>query len=149
MGGLARVLAVAREPDVYVPASISKRLKHEIASRAKLVEISKSVTLVKGFVTTGEMGAGIEEQSLVVEMDGGLAVLTGCAHQGLENVLGFARERAPIGVVMGGFHGFSELGELEEIDRIFPCHCTVHKSDILAKFPVKAEKCGVGKVIEI
>lgn len=149
IGGLARVLTLTRDPIIYLPSSLSKSLKREIASRARVVEISGPKDIDGGFLSTGTMGTGIDEQSLIIEEDDGITVLTGCAHQGLENILGFARKRGLIKVVMGGFHGFDELSLLDGIDRILPCHCTVHKSDILKKYPDNSEKCGAGKVIDI
>lgn len=149
MGGLARILAVTRDPTVYVPASISKRLKAEVGSRADLVEVSGPLDLGDGLFSTGEMGTGVKEQSLLIEEEGGLVVITGCAHPGLGNILDLARKRGKLKAVMGGFHGFDRLDTLDDVGRIFPCHCTYHKDVILERFPGKAERCGVGKIIEL
>ncbi len=80
------------------------------------------------------------EQSLVVEEDGKLLIITGCAHNGILNILWHFQSlegRMP-DYVIGGFHLSSRSGgqeSPEEIDRIacaligtgakfFTCHCT-------------------------
>jgi 7,8-dihydropterin-6-yl-methyl-4-(beta-D-ribofuranosyl)aminobenzene 5'-phosphate synthase len=51
-----------------------------------------------------------EDQSLVVDTDKGLVVISGCGHAGIVNTLDYARERiraAPIHAAIGGFHLFT------------------------------------------
>src|SRR2546430_269634 len=48
-----------------------------------------------------------EDQSLVLDTDRGLVVITGCAHAGIINTLDYARHRvreAPAYAVIGGLH---------------------------------------------
>ena len=50
-----------------------------------------------------------EDQSLVLDTDRGLVVITGCAHAGIINTLDYARQRvreAPAYAVIGGLHLF-------------------------------------------
>jgi len=50
-----------------------------------------------------------EDQSLVVDTDQGLVVITGCGHAGIINILEFARKQvrsAPIHAAIGGLHLF-------------------------------------------
>lgn len=50
-----------------------------------------------------------EDQSLVLDTDRGLVVITGCAHAGIVNTLDYARERirgASVYAVLGGMHLF-------------------------------------------
>jgi 7,8-dihydropterin-6-yl-methyl-4-(beta-D-ribofuranosyl)aminobenzene 5'-phosphate synthase len=148
-GGLATVLGIVDRPRVIVPASLSSRLKAEIGSRAELVTVSGERPLGPGLTSTGEMGESPGEQSLVMEVNGGLAVLTGCAHPGLENIVALARTKGEVKAVIGGFHGFSRLDVLEDVSLIAPCHCTVRKSLILDQFSQKARRCGVGAVLEL
>ncbi len=149
MGGLARVLTVMDRPRVFAPASLSSKLKAEIAQRAVLVEVSGEVSVAAGLTSTGELGEETKEQSLVIVVPGGLAVLTGCAHPGLKNILAWARKRGEPKVVIGGFHGFAEIDELAALEQVVPGHCTVHREAILERFADKTRRCGVGMVLEL
>ncbi len=137
------------EADVYVPTSFSKDLKKDIDDNAKLHQVRKGETIAEGIHTTGELGGGIKEQSLVLETGKGLIVLTGCAHPGLENILDAANSFGKIIGVAGGFHGFTELDQLEGLSLIIPCHCTKQKNAIMERFPKRVEKCGSGKIFEL
>ena len=86
--------------------------------------------------STGEIGEGIREQSLVIEKDQELILITGCAHPGIvtiaEKVL---RDfgRAPT-MIVGGLHFYKtpraevvrQVHRLKElgVHWIAPCHCT-------------------------
>jgi 7,8-dihydropterin-6-yl-methyl-4-(beta-D-ribofuranosyl)aminobenzene 5'-phosphate synthase len=90
--------------------------------------------------TTGEMGSSIVEQSLVLDTDKGLVIITGCAHPGIINIVGRTQEILPdreIYLCMGGFHlsgsspselssiiqGFREMG----VHKVAPSHCSGDK----------------------
>jgi len=150
IGGLDAVL----HPDVavYVPSSFTRGTKGGIEKKAKaVVEVSGPADIVPGVHTTGELGIGIKEQSLVLETKGGrsVVVLTGCAHPGLENILEAGKVFGELYGAIGGFHGFGKLERLEELKMIAPCHCTVHKEEIMRMYPEKAVRCGAGEIIEI
>lgn len=146
MGGLPTVLQTVRAP-VYVPASISKRLKGEIGRRCDVRSVAEPTSLAPGLHSTGEMAADPKEQSLLVEVEEGVMVITGCAHPGLDAILDRAALTAPVVGVVGGFHGFSALDRLAPIELICPCHCTVEKQAILDRFPGQAVRGGVGTEI--
>ena len=79
-----------------------------------------------------------EDQSLVLDTDKGLVVLTGCGHAGLINILTYARQtvrpEAPVYAALGGFHLFAAKADtlswtadkLKEfgIAQIMGAHCT-------------------------
>ncbi len=55
-----------------------------------------------------------EDQSLVIETESGLVVISGCGHAGIINTLEYARQsvkEAPIEAALGGFHLFRASGE--------------------------------------
>jgi len=55
-----------------------------------------------------------EDQSLVIETDSGLVVISGCGHAGVINTLEYARKSvkgAPIHAALGGFHLFRASSE--------------------------------------
>ena len=79
-----------------------------------------------------------EDQSLVLDTDKGLVVLTGCGHAGLINILTYARQTvrpgAQVYAALGGFHLFAAKAEtlswtadkLKEfgVVQIMGAHCT-------------------------
>ncbi len=148
IGGLNAVL----HPDVvvYVPTSFTAATKKKLRRNvAELREVSGPEEIMAGIHTTGELGAGIKEQSLVLDTRIGEMVLTGCAHPGLDTIMDAARIFGDIGGVMGGFHGFDKLELLNGLEKIIPCHCTVRKTEILERYPGVAVKCAAGKEIEV
>ncbi len=148
IGGLNAVL----HPDavVYLPASFTETTKNEIErNKAEIREVLGPGDIVAGIHTTGELGLSIKEQSLVLDTRIGDMILTGCAHPGLEAIMDAARIFGDIGGVMGGFHGFDNLELLKGLKKIVPCHCTVHKTEIMETYPEVAVKCAAGKEMDI
>ncbi len=146
-GGLPAVLHHGAV--VYVPQSFSSSVKTAIAREAQLVEIAAPDELLPGIHTTGELGLGIREQSLVLETRKGVVVVTGCAHPGLEKILAVAAGYGELYGVIGGFHGFAQLELLRAFELIAPCHCTAQKRAIHVRYPEQSVWCGAGTVIEL
>ncbi|NIU80694.1 MBL fold metallo-hydrolase [Candidatus Bathyarchaeota archaeon] len=80
-GGI-QILDHCGHVDVYVPTPFSSRLKSRLASfpNVSLKEISGPEQICQGVLTTGELGAHVKEQSLIVETDNSITLITGCAH---------------------------------------------------------------------
>ena len=136
-GGLSGLLPMAGDGlTVFVPRSFPARFKEAVRTRAQLVEVHESREVGQEVYTTGEMGTGIIEQSLVVRTDEGLVVVTGCAHPGIVEVVRKAKALSGDGVYLGlgGFHlGGKSRKEIEGIlsefrrlgvRKVAPCHCT-------------------------
>lgn len=135
-GGLAALLATGARPVVWVPRSFPLTFKERVRSWTELREVSGPTQVIPGAHSTGELGSGIIEQSLVLETGGGLVVVTGCAHPGIVSILARVKELHPqeVFLVLGGFHlGGKSRTELEDIiaqmralgvQRVAPCHCT-------------------------
>lgn len=150
IGGLDA--ALHQNATVYIPGSFTRGAKKRIEEKAaEVLEISGPADIVPGVHTTGELGAGIKEQSLVLETKGdkGVVVLTGCAHPGLETILEAAKGFGELYGAIGGFHGFAKLKLLEGLKMVMPCHCTVRKEEIMKMYPRKAIWCGAGEIIEV
>jgi 7,8-dihydropterin-6-yl-methyl-4-(beta-D-ribofuranosyl)aminobenzene 5'-phosphate synthase len=128
-----------KNPDVtvYLPNSFPQAFKEEITRRgAKIVSVSGPMEILDGIYSTGELGAGIKEQALVLKTKEGMLIITGCAHPGIVNVVSHVKEwlKDDIYLVSGGFHlkGHSEHeleGIIEKLKRsgvkkIAPSHCT-------------------------
>ena len=146
-GGLEAVLHPG--VTVFVPSSFSSNFKRAVAQIADVFVVALPQEIVPGVYTTGELGAWQKEQSLVLDTPKGMVVVTGCGHPGLETILGAAATFGKLYGVIGGFHGFNKLELLRELDLIVPCHCTMHKREILALYPEKTKRCGAGMVLEL
>lgn len=148
IGGLDAVLHP--EVEVYIPRSFTSELKTRIAKQgAKVIEVSEPGDITPEVHTTGELGLMTKEQSLALETERGVVVLTGCAHPGLKKIADVATYFGALYGVIGGFHGFKELKLLKGIKKVIPCHCTARKNEIMAIYPEKVEWCGAGAVIEM
>ena len=158
-GGLLGFLEKNSNVKVYVPASFPSSFKNEIKkSNAELIEVTHSIKITNGIYSTGELGTWIKEQSLIINSDKGLILITGCSHPGIVNIIKTAKEELinkNVYLVMGGFHHpsievvkeFKELG----VEKVAPSHCT--GDEITREFQKEYQKdfikSGVGKIIVI
>lgn len=136
-GGLKAILQENRAVEFQILSSFSDELKDLIRTYgAELVENDSLKMLFPCVYTTGSLGNKIQEQSLVLEDDNGLIVVTGCAHPGVVDILQHVKENFDqnIQMVFGGFHlGGVDDRVLESIISEFPrigvmkagpCHCS-------------------------
>ncbi|HIE33667.1 MAG TPA: MBL fold metallo-hydrolase [Candidatus Altiarchaeales archaeon] len=147
-GGMAEILDLCN-PEVFVPKSFSEHFKSEISQRSTLHEVENSVEISDNMYTTGELGSWIREQSLLIKTDKGINIITGCAHPGVDKIVEKAKEFGRIHSILGGLHDFSRSEILKDIDRIMPCHCTVHRDKISELFPSRYREIMAGNVIDI
>ena len=142
IAGLWGVLERYKDLTVYVVPHFKKELKERIQSfGVKLVETPEPVMIRENVYTTGELvGASLRgmlyEQALVIKESGRLAVVTGCAHPKLSDILQAARSafHQQVDLLIGGFHlKDMEPGMIREIVeslprlgvcRVVPLHCT-------------------------
>jgi 7,8-dihydropterin-6-yl-methyl-4-(beta-D-ribofuranosyl)aminobenzene 5'-phosphate synthase len=163
-GGLSGLLPVAGDDlTVFVPHSFPARFKDAVRTRAQLVEVTKPREIGEEVYTTGELGTGIIEQSLVVNTDEGLVVVTGCAHPGIVEVVRKAKALSDdeVYVVLGGFHlGGKSRKEIEGIhsefrrlgvQKVAPCHCTGEQAIRMFRQEYGGDfiQAGAGKVIRV
>ncbi|RLC38052.1 MAG: MBL fold metallo-hydrolase [Candidatus Nealsonbacteria bacterium] len=146
-GGLSGLLAIKPDLKVYKPESFSAPEK-----------------IIDGVWTTGPLGTWIKEQSLVINSEKGLIIITGCAHPGVVNIIEKAKEMFPekrVFLVLGGFHlseasdpelksiisDFKKLG----VQKVAPCHCSGDRCRELFKEEYKENfiENGVGQIIKI
>jgi len=136
-GSLSHVLPLLRQPTpVYVPSENSSGIR-EIKNAGGVPRVcSEPVEFMEGVMSTGEIGRGISEHSLVMNVrNKGLVILTGCAHPGIVSTVKRAQQVSVVSkvyAVIGGFHISSaregvyvaeflrELG----VKLVSPCHCT-------------------------
>jgi len=149
---------------VYLPKSFPKDFKERLKKKGiKFFEVSNSIQICKDVYSTGELGAYIKEQSLIILTDKGLIIITGCAHPGIVNIVKYAKERYKKNVflVMGGFHligmGKREILNIAKdlkglgVKYVAPSHCSGDVSKIVFKtiFGKHYIESGVGKVISL
>jgi 7,8-dihydropterin-6-yl-methyl-4-(beta-D-ribofuranosyl)aminobenzene 5'-phosphate synthase len=163
VGGLTGILGVNQDTAVYLPRSFPASFKEQVKPHARVVEVHEPMEIAEGIYTTGELGAGIIEQSLVLVTGRGLVVITGCAHPGLVNIVAKAKEITgeEVYLVMGGFHlggasqaaiegiveDFRELG----VQKVAPCHCSgdLARSIFEREYGEDFIRVGIGSRLEI
>jgi len=165
VGGLSNVLANNHNLQVIIPASFPDSIKQTIISdNASYKEISTREEIYDSVYTTGEMGTLIIEQSLIIDSEKGLIIITGCAHPGIVNIVKKAKEILSgknIYLVLGGFHLSSESNTIIEsivndfrmlgVEKVAPSHCSGNRARELFKNEYQDNFIdnGVGKIIEI
>ncbi len=163
-GGLEGILGANPNVTVYALKSFPRGFKESIkSSGAELVEVSDPVKISEGVYTTGELGTWIREQSLVINTERGLVILTGCAHPGVVDIVKEVKGmvNGSVYLVMGGFHlsdtGDDELGPVISsfrelgVEKAAPCHCSGERAGELFRKEYRDDYIanGVGMVIEI
>ncbi len=162
--GLPKVLEKNNKAKVYVLKSFSGGIRDNIEKyKAPFVDVVGPLEILKGVHSTGEMGTGIKEQSLILDTSKGLVVVTGCAHQGVIQAIKKAKETVNRNVllVFGGFHlmgeGRQEIKKVIDdfralgVEYAGPSHCTGEEAiKMFAEvYKTKFVKIGIGKVIKL
>lgn len=125
--------------------------------------MAASRKICEGVHTSGVIEGWIKEQSLVLETEKGLVLMTGCAHPRVVNIINRVRDifGKDIFMVLGGFHlaGF-EKKEIREIIRNFrssgiqkvgPAHCSGDEARTLFQEEYQEDfiKVGVGTKVVV
>jgi len=138
VGGLTGIIEQNKAVTVYLLRSFPINFKDKVKSlEANVEEIEEPGEIFTGVYTTGELGSDIREQSLIIDTNNGMVVITGCAHPGIVEIIRTAKFTfldKRVYLVMGGFHllgtpsrkirsiidSFVELG----VAKVAPCHCS-------------------------
>jgi 7,8-dihydropterin-6-yl-methyl-4-(beta-D-ribofuranosyl)aminobenzene 5'-phosphate synthase len=161
--GLGAILERNPEITVVLPVDFPSDFKDKIRRAGAVIEeISQAKQISPGVWSTGVLGNGIREQSLICLSPKGAVVMTGCAHPGIVKIIEVAKNISPdIYLVMGGFHlGGAPLDELRatgeqfrrlNVRRVAPCHCSSHAARELFEeiYRFDAMLIGVGSKITI
>lgn len=163
-GGLSGVLRTNPDVTVYLPVSFPSDFVRGVEQyNAKVKSVDDPVEICKDVFLTGEMRGQAREQSLIINTQKGLVIVTGCSHQGIVNVLKRAKEimDRPIYLVFGGFHlGGTPDSTLREIIQSFKrlgvkkcgaTHCTGDRAIDMFKeaFGENYMPMGTGKVFVV
>jgi 7,8-dihydropterin-6-yl-methyl-4-(beta-D-ribofuranosyl)aminobenzene 5'-phosphate synthase len=164
IGGLKDLLARNSKVEVWLPYFFASDFKDQIRNKgAKVLEVEESREICEGAYASGVIEGWIKEQSLVLDTEKGLVLMTGCAHPRIVHIIARVKEifRKDISLALGGFHlaGFEEK-EIREIIRKFrdsgikkvgPAHCSGDEARALFYKEYKDDciEIGVGKKIKI
>lgn len=158
VGGLQGFLQKNSDVKVYVPGSFPETFKEDVrATGAECIDVSGPAQITENIYSTGELGTGIKEQSLVIHTGKGLIVMTGCAHPGISMITAKSKDLYDdrVHLVIGGFHSppLSVVQDFREMDveKVCPCHCTGTSAMNAFEKEYKAEfiQGGAGRIIRI
>ncbi len=165
LGGLNGFLNINNDVIVYIPASFPNSVRKGIeSSEAEYVNVKKFKKICNKVYTTGELGFWIKEQSLILDTDKGLVIMTGCAHPGIVDIIKKTQKILPnrqVYLVTGGFHlsgtSDSKLRNIIEefrnlgVQKVAPSHCSGDRCRELFKQEYGEDYIvsGLGKTFEI
>ena len=161
-GGIESVLSRNSNIPAFIPVSFPKDFS-ETTGIKKINRVDKPVEICKNVFLTGEMGDQIKEQSLVINTEAGLVIITGCSHPGIVNILKRAKEifNRNIFLVLGGFHLLQHSkSDVEDIIKVFKSigvmkcgatHCTGDTQIKIFKDAFKENyiEMGTGRILSI
>ncbi len=142
IGGLWHLLTGNPGIPVYVCPDVGREFKDKISSfGSEVVEVQPFMEIDRDIFTTGETMAlcrygMIPEQALILRSKNGISVISGCAHNGITEIIAAARDKfnSPVDFVLGGFHTLelsaSAVRSLIEkfqymgVKIVSPTHCT-------------------------
>ena len=140
-GGLWSFLQENDQVIVYVPESFPKGYKDRVkAATEDVIPVREQMKICEDAWSTGEMGAGVKEQSLIINTEKGLVIITGCAHPGIVNIARQAKNMfaEEIFLLVGGFHLMSyneeQINDIVKqlkqlgVKNVAPSHCTGDKA---------------------
>ena len=163
-GGFFTFLEKNNKVTIFLPASSPQdTIKKIERTGAKVILVDKPREICKDVFLTGEMGTSVKEQSIILNTDNGLVIITGCAHPGIVDILERAKDiiNKDIYLVFGGFHLLDKTeNEINEIIGDFKklkvlnlgaTHCTGDKQIKMFKkaYGKNFVKFGVGKVLNV
>ncbi|MDD3626586.1 MAG: MBL fold metallo-hydrolase [bacterium] len=164
-GGFPVIYEKRKDLPVYIPISFRQKFSERFSEYPleKIIPVSEKIEILPGVFSTGEAGEKVREHSMVISTAKGLVLITGCAHQGIIEILeGITKDsKENIYMVLGGFH-FKDmsLGDIENrlkllkeirIKHPAPCHCTGNTGILkfYENYGSSLIRTGVGRVIEV
>ena len=147
----------------YLPSPYAKQLKANGTLPPNSQTVSEATHLYGPFYSTGVSFEAFKEQGLIVKIENGGVLITGCGHPGAVPMVDIAEKKLGIKLhtVIGGLHLMQKSGEDMDqlaatlkkmgIKQICPTHCTGDKSiaSLEESFGEGYISGGTGKVIII
>jgi 7,8-dihydropterin-6-yl-methyl-4-(beta-D-ribofuranosyl)aminobenzene 5'-phosphate synthase len=164
-GGLDSVLEVNPAATVVVHEGFSKHLIHDLRTLCGelLVVGTGPQQLAPGLFSTGMLDSQPPEHAMVIDADQVTAVISGCAHPGMERLVERAGSQLDKKVdwAIGGFHLMyadaagiqASISALQGLDvaYVVPTHCTgdLAKAAFQQAFGTRCRDGGVGRKIAL
>ena len=163
-GGVVPILKMNPGIIVYLLPSFSSDFIQKLKEhKAEIITVPENLKIYDGIYLTGEMGETIREQSMYIETNQGIIIITGCSHQGIVNIIQEVKNssQADIYLVFGGFHllrhSEQQVKEIIEqfkergVRQCGPTHCTGDMAIRLFREAYKQNFIAIGtvKIIEI
>jgi 7,8-dihydropterin-6-yl-methyl-4-(beta-D-ribofuranosyl)aminobenzene 5'-phosphate synthase len=163
-GGLNSVLSQKTHIPVYFGHSFPSGFSENISNKgATPVRVKEPVEICEHVFSTGELRGRANEQSLIVDTEKGLVIVTGCSHPGIVSILKRSQEilNKKIFLVLGGFHLLDHSdAQVKEIIQEFKAlgvekcgatHCTGDRAIALFKeaYGENYVPMGVGQVVRL
>lgn len=165
IGGLDSVLELNPRLILVLHEGFSKHQIHDLQSLSGgLVVVGQMpAQLGPGLYSTGMLASDPPEQALVVDHGGVTAVLSGCAHLGIDRMVACASAvlGKPIDWAIGGFHLMnSDLAGITEcalslrdqgVTHVVPTHCTgdLAKAELQRIYGARCHPGGVGRHLRL
>jgi 7,8-dihydropterin-6-yl-methyl-4-(beta-D-ribofuranosyl)aminobenzene 5'-phosphate synthase len=142
IAGLKSFLQGNHNVSVHICSDSGKPIKDMLLDcGVSLLKVDSPLEITKGIFSLGQMRADtsrgvIYEQSLAVQSDKGLSIITGCAHPGITAIVRRAIEYfgCKPNLVCGGFHMKDSTGSDNEnivqelkalgVEKVVPLHCS-------------------------
>jgi len=153
---------IEENPDItlILPSSLSKHYIKDLKEMVReVIVVDEFSELDFNMYSSGVMGE-VGEQSLAIESNNKLYIISGCGHAGIDNIekLFLDKLNKPVEYIMGGFHLFKSTPQ--EIKRVInnvntkyitATHCTgdVAMGMIKVLYKNRFLDYGVGSVVEI
>ena len=162
-GGLFAFLEKKSGIPVYLPHSFPGEFVDKVKDAgASVILINEPAEICKDVFSTGEIEGPVNEQSLIVNTNKGIVVVTGCSHPGIVNIVKKAQEimGEEVYLVFGGFHLMKHsekdvkeiISQFRELDvkKCGATHCTGDKQINLFKEAYGNDyvEMGTGRVLE-
>lgn len=164
-GGLDSFLELNPEATLVLHEGFSKHLIQDLQGlcRELVVVGPEPRRLAPGIFSTGMLDSQPPEQGMAIDTGDVTAAISGCAHPGMERIVGrcgslFGR---PVDWAIGGFHlMYADAAEIDRtiralqdlgVNYVVPTHCTgdAAKAAFLRAFGARCLEGGVGREIQL
>lgn len=175
MGGMAAALKMMNNAVLYTPEKIENKMKPENfkfvteqfeeikKSAGRVVFVTEPCRIDGHLFSTGVIESRCQEQSLIIDTEQGIIIITGCAHAGPVAIVKKAKEiiNKPVRLLLGGFHladnsqaeVLSIINQLKElgVKKCAATHCSGSNTIKLFREQFKDNyvNMGAGKILEI
>jgi 7,8-dihydropterin-6-yl-methyl-4-(beta-D-ribofuranosyl)aminobenzene 5'-phosphate synthase len=138
IGGIDSILELNPSVHIFVTPNISKNFIRDLNKLSNGVVVIEDTPkeIALDIYSTGFIGKDMMEQSIILDTNKGLIVISGCAHGGIENIAKIAKKflKKEIFLLLGGFHlknkkdkeilkAIKKLKKLD-IKYVAPSHCS-------------------------